>query len=135
MSSTPVSQKIRATRYGFLKSLVPVAPRTMEYVTTMAAPTARRTRTRRSRDRADMRGHRSTRPAARPWRAPPSRVWWPPRNGRVIARCAWAGTDPRMQEYHDREWGTPLHDERGLFEFLILEGAQAGLSWSTILNK
>jgi len=40
-----------------------------------------------------------------------------------------------MQEYHDREWGTPLRDERGLFEFLVLEGAQAGLSWSTILNK
>jgi len=40
-----------------------------------------------------------------------------------------------MTEYHDREWGVPLHDERGLFEFLILEGAQAGLSWSTILNK
>mgnify|MGYP001313575043 CR=1 FL=1 len=53
----------------------------------------------------------------------------------MITRCAWAGTDPRMQEYHDREWGTPLHDERGLFEFLILEGAQAGLSWSTILRK
>jgi DNA-3-methyladenine glycosylase I len=50
-------------------------------------------------------------------------------------RCPWAGTDPLMQAYHDREWGTPLHDERGLFEFLILEGAQAGLSWSTILNK
>jgi len=40
-----------------------------------------------------------------------------------------------MQEYHDREWGTPLHEEHGLFEFLILEGAQAGLSWATILNK
>ena len=53
----------------------------------------------------------------------------------MIARCAWAGTDPLMQDYHDREWGTPLHDERMLFEFLILEGAQAGLSWSTILNR
>lgn len=40
-----------------------------------------------------------------------------------------------MTDYHDREWGVPLHDERGLFEFLVLEGAQAGLSWSTILNK
>src|SRR5262245_45982913 len=50
-------------------------------------------------------------------------------------RCAWAGSDPLMQEYHDREWGTPAHDERRLFEFLILEGAQAGLSWSTILRK
>jgi DNA-3-methyladenine glycosylase I len=50
-------------------------------------------------------------------------------------RCAWAGTDPRMVAYHDEEWGTPLHDEEGLFELLCLEGAQAGLSWSTILNR
>jgi DNA-3-methyladenine glycosylase I len=50
-------------------------------------------------------------------------------------RCAWSGTDPRMQAYHDNEWGTPLHDDATLFEFLILEGAQAGLSWSTILYK
>lgn len=50
-------------------------------------------------------------------------------------RCAWSlGTDA-MHEYHDQEWGTPLHDDRRLFEFLILEGAQAGLSWSTVLNK
>jgi DNA-3-methyladenine glycosylase I len=52
-----------------------------------------------------------------------------------IRRCAWAGTDPLMIEYHDREWGVPVHDDRRLFEFLILEGAQAGLSWSTILKK
>ena len=50
-------------------------------------------------------------------------------------RCAWAGDDPLSIAYHDREWGTPLHDERGLFEFLVLEGAQAGLSWMTILRK
>ncbi len=50
-------------------------------------------------------------------------------------RCDWAGTDPRMRAYHDQEWGVPLHDDRRLFEFLILEGAQAGLSWQTILNK
>lgn len=50
-------------------------------------------------------------------------------------RCAWTGSDARMIEYHDREWGVPLHDDRKLFEFLILEGMQAGLSWSTILNK
>ncbi|MGB3563369.1 MAG: DNA-3-methyladenine glycosylase I [Thermoanaerobaculia bacterium] len=50
-------------------------------------------------------------------------------------RCEWAGTDPLMVEYHDREWGTPVHDDRTLFEFLILEGAQAGLSWSTVLKK
>jgi DNA-3-methyladenine glycosylase I len=50
-------------------------------------------------------------------------------------RCAWAGTDPRMIAYHDDEWGVPVHDDRLLFEFLILEGAQAGLSWQTILNK
>jgi DNA-3-methyladenine glycosylase I len=49
-------------------------------------------------------------------------------------RCAWA-TTPAMIEYHDREWGVPQHDDRVLFEFLVLEGAQAGLSWSTILNK
>lgn len=51
-----------------------------------------------------------------------------------IVRCAWAQT-PEMIAYHDKEWGVPLHDDRALFEFLILEGAQAGLSWATILNK
>lgn len=50
-------------------------------------------------------------------------------------RCAWAGTDPLYVDYHDREWGVPVHDDRKLFEFLILEGAQAGLSWITILRK
>ena len=50
-------------------------------------------------------------------------------------RCAWCGADPLYQAYHDTEWGVPLHDERALFEFLILEGAQAGLSWLTILKK
>ena len=51
-------------------------------------------------------------------------------------RCQWAGeNDPAMIEYHDRVWGMPVHDDRTLFEFLILEGAQAGLSWSTILHK
>lgn len=50
-------------------------------------------------------------------------------------RCSWAGSDPAMVAYHDREWGTPVHDDRALFEFLILEGAQAGLSWSTILHR
>ena len=50
------------------------------------------------------------------------------------SRCAWART-PASIAYHDREWGTPVHDERTLFEFLILEGAQAGLSWETILAK
>jgi len=49
-------------------------------------------------------------------------------------RCAWASTDLSIR-YHDEEWGVPVHDDRTLFEFLILEGAQAGLSWSTILNK
>jgi DNA-3-methyladenine glycosylase I len=49
-------------------------------------------------------------------------------------RCHWA-QKPMMVEYHDREWGKPVHDDRVLFEFLILEGAQAGLSWETILNK
>jgi DNA-3-methyladenine glycosylase I len=54
----------------------------------------------------------------------------------TVKRCAWAGTSkPLMIEYHDKEWGRPVHDDRLLFEFLILEGAQAGLSWETILNK
>jgi DNA-3-methyladenine glycosylase I len=52
-----------------------------------------------------------------------------------MKRCAWAGDDPLMIAYHDEEWGRPVHDDRVLFEFLILEGAQAGLSWSTILRK
>jgi DNA-3-methyladenine glycosylase I len=50
-------------------------------------------------------------------------------------RCAWAGDDPLYVAYHDREWGVPLHDDRKLFELLILEGAQAGLAWITILRK
>ena len=51
-----------------------------------------------------------------------------------MKRCAWARS-PAMMEYHDREWGVPVHDDPVLFEFLTLEGAQAGLSWETILNK
>jgi DNA-3-methyladenine glycosylase I len=50
-------------------------------------------------------------------------------------RCPWALLDPYLLEYHDREWGVPQHDERVLFEFLTLEGAQAGLSWLTVLKK
>ncbi len=50
-------------------------------------------------------------------------------------RCSWAGDDPLYVAYHDDEWGVPVHDDRTLFEFLILEGAQAGLSWITILKK
>ena len=50
-------------------------------------------------------------------------------------RCGWCGTDELYVAYHDKEWGVPVWDDRTLFEFLILEGAQAGLSWSTILNK
>ena len=53
----------------------------------------------------------------------------------AIQRCAWGEGDPLMLEYHDREWGVPVHDDRLLFEFLVLEGAQAGLSWMTILRK
>jgi DNA-3-methyladenine glycosylase I len=52
-----------------------------------------------------------------------------------IKRCWWCGDDELYQQYHDLEWGVPVHDERGLFEFLCLEGAQAGLSWVTILRK
>ena len=50
-------------------------------------------------------------------------------------RCEWAQGNALMRTYHDEEWGKPLHDDRGLFEFLILEGAQAGLSWDTVLRK
>jgi DNA-3-methyladenine glycosylase I len=50
-------------------------------------------------------------------------------------RCTWADISPAMRDYHDREWGVPSHDDRYLFEMLILEGAQAGLSWATILNR
>jgi len=52
-----------------------------------------------------------------------------------MQRCAWVNKNPLMIEYHDREWGVPVHEDRKLFEFLILEGAQAGLSWETILKK
>ena len=51
-----------------------------------------------------------------------------------MPRCPWAATEPNIT-YHDEEWGVPVHDDRALFEFLILEGAQAGLSWTTILKK
>lgn len=52
-----------------------------------------------------------------------------------LIRCAWCGSDPLYVAYHDLEWGVPVHDDRLLFEFLVLEGAQAGLSWLTILRK
>jgi DNA-3-methyladenine glycosylase I len=50
-------------------------------------------------------------------------------------RCEWAGEGEQMRDYHDKEWGVPVHDDRELFELLILEGAQAGLSWATILKR
>lgn len=52
-----------------------------------------------------------------------------------LIRCPWCGTDPIYVAYHDEEWGVPLHDDRALFEYLCLEGAEAGLSWITILKK
>jgi len=52
-----------------------------------------------------------------------------------IKRCSWCGTDPLYVKYHDEEWGKPVYDDKTLFEFLILEGAQAGLSWITILRR
>lgn len=52
-----------------------------------------------------------------------------------LIRCAWAGDDPLYRAYHDCEWGVPVHDDRLLFQFLVLEGAQAGLSWITVLRK
>lgn len=54
---------------------------------------------------------------------------------RDVRRCPWADAGPLMVAYHDQEWGVPLHDDRKLFELLILEGAQAGLSWQTILRR
>jgi DNA-3-methyladenine glycosylase I len=51
------------------------------------------------------------------------------------ARCPWCGDDPLYRHYHDHEWGVPVHDDRTLFEFILLEGAQAGLSWITVLRK
>src|SRR2546423_12928134 len=58
----------------------------------------------------------------------------PQRTYKRVRRCGWARTDLSIA-YHDREWGVPVHDDRTLFEFLVLEGAQAGLSWETILRK
>ena len=55
--------------------------------------------------------------------------------GHMADRCDWAGDDPLYVVYHDTEWGVPVHDDQKLFEFIILEGAQAGLSWITILRK
>ncbi|MGD9021465.1 MAG: DNA-3-methyladenine glycosylase I, partial [Lysobacterales bacterium] len=52
-----------------------------------------------------------------------------------MKRCDWCGSDPLYVAYHDEEWGVPVHDDRVLFEYLTLEGAQAGLSWLTILKK
>ncbi len=54
---------------------------------------------------------------------------------KIKARCAWPTDNPLMIKYHDKEWGVPVHNDRKLFEFLLLEGFQAGLSWNTILNK
>jgi DNA-3-methyladenine glycosylase I len=54
---------------------------------------------------------------------------------RPLQRCVWAGSDALMIDYHDREWGVPVHDDRKWFEKILLDGAQAGLSWSTILRK
>ena len=59
----------------------------------------------------------------------------PAEKSREPARCGWATSDPIYVRYHDEEWGVPVYDDRVLFEFLILEGAQAGLSWLTILKK
>lgn len=53
----------------------------------------------------------------------------------MVTRCGWAAGDPLLTAYHDTEWGVPAHDDRALFELLVLEGAQAGLSWITVLRK
>src|SRR5512143_3630073 len=52
-----------------------------------------------------------------------------------VNRCPWPSDDPLMIAYHDTEWGVPLHDDRALYEFIVLDGAEAGLSWSTVLRK
>src|SRR5262249_8227242 len=83
--------------------------------------------------RADTRWRRSSPPPPSPWPYPRLRDF--PMNAGSRKRCEWSGSDPAMPAYHDREWGRPVHDDRVLFEFLALEGAQAGLSWSTILRK
>ena len=54
---------------------------------------------------------------------------------KIVKRCPWPTDDPLMISYHDTEWGVPLHDDRKLYEFILLDGAQAGLSWSTVLRK
>ena len=54
---------------------------------------------------------------------------------KVARRCEWSGTDPVYIRYHDTEWGVPVHDDRKIFEFIVLEGAQAGLSWFTVLKR
>lgn len=56
-------------------------------------------------------------------------------NAALKQRCSWCGDDPLYVRYHDREWGVPVHNDRKLFEFIVLEGAQAGLSWITVLRK
>lgn len=61
-------------------------------------------------------------------------IVWPMKKEAEKKRC-WGDTDPLLRDYHDKEWGVPLHDDRRLFEFLVLEGMQAGLSWMTILRK
>ena len=53
----------------------------------------------------------------------------------TVKRCSWVGLDPLMLQYHDVEWGVPVHDDRKHFEFLVLEAAQAGLSWAIVLKK
>lgn len=57
------------------------------------------------------------------------------RQAKSLVRCGWVTTDPLYIKYHDKEWGVPIHDDERLFEFLILEGAQAGLSWITVLKN
>jgi DNA-3-methyladenine glycosylase I len=64
-----------------------------------------------------------------------TRGWGSPRDRYIMKTCSWPTTDPLLIEYHDKEWGVPVHNDRKLFEFLILEGFQAGLSWLTVLRK
>src|SRR2546427_6752786 len=124
------SRSTRSTKSG--------QPRAGSGCVATALPAARRGRSREKV--AETRGNLGF--PTPPRDAEPGRAWRPTGAGsmlapmaRAVTRCGWCGTDPLYVSYHDEEWGVPVHDDRRLFEFLILEGAQAGLSWITILRK
>src|SRR5436309_3335104 len=124
------SRSTRSTKSG--------QPRAGSGCVATALPAARRGRSREKV--AETRGNLGF--PTPPRDAEPGRAWRPTGAGsmlapmaRAVTRCGWCGDDPLYVAYHDEEWGVPVHDDRVHFEFLILEGAQAGLSWITILRK